>query len=122
MFVTIVLAALIINVAFGRLGLVPTGPRPSRADIFGQVHLDYKLALNVLGVIIFAALSYLTMRRGVTDPVCKMKVDRAKAVRKDVAGQTYYFCSAHCLHAFESNPEQDADPEPAGSVDAAAIR
>jgi len=121
MFVTIVLAALIIDALFGGLGLVPTGPRPSREDIFGQVHLDYKLALNILGVIIFGALMYMTERRGVTDPVCGMKVDRAKAVRKDIAGQTYYFCSAHCLHAFESNPELDADPGPAASVDAAAI-
>jgi len=122
MFVTIVLAALIIDVLFGGLGLIPTGPRPSRGDIFGQVHLDYKLALNILGVIIFVALMYITMRRGVTDPVCGMTVDRAKAVRKDVAGQTYYFCSEHCLHAFEADPEPGAHCEPAGSADAAAIR
>jgi YHS domain-containing protein len=57
--------------------------------------------LNVLGLAIFTALFGLTMRRGVTDPVCGMKVDRAKAVTKQVAGETYYFCSQHCLHAFE---------------------
>jgi YHS domain-containing protein len=111
MFVTMVLAALIINAAFGGLGLIPTGARPTRGDIFGHVHVDYKLALNILGVIIFAALMYMTKRRGVTDPVCGMKVDRAKAVRKDVAGQTHYFCSEHCLHAFEADPNQYTNPK-----------
>ena len=46
------------------------------------------------------------MRRGATDPVCGMKVDQAKAVRMDFAGETYYFCSHGCLHAFESDPQQ----------------
>jgi uncharacterized protein len=76
MFVTMVIAALIINAAFGGLGLIPTGARPSRGDIFGAIHLDYKLALNILGVAIFAALFWLTAGRGATDPVCGMQVDR----------------------------------------------
>ena len=42
------------------------------------------------------------MRRGATDPTCGMKVDKAKAVTKEVAGQTLYFCSQHCLHAYEA--------------------
>ena len=104
MFVTMVIAALIINAVFGGLGLIPTGPRPSRGDIFGSIRLDYKLALNILGVVIFAALFWLTARRGATDPVCGMKVDRDKAATKEFAGDTYYFCSAHCLHAFETDP------------------
>jgi uncharacterized protein len=106
MFVTMVIAALIVNGIFSALGLLPTGPRPTRADIFSSIHLDYKLALNVLGVAIFAALFWLTARRGATDPVCGMKVDRDKALTTDVAGETYYFCSAHCLHAFEAHPDQ----------------
>ncbi len=106
MFVTMVIAALIVDGLFGFAGLIPTGARPSRADIFGSLELDYKLVLNVIGLVIFAALFYLTARRGVTDPVCGMKVDRAKAVRKEIAGQTLYFCSDHCWHAFEANPER----------------
>jgi uncharacterized membrane protein YraQ (UPF0718 family)/YHS domain-containing protein len=105
MFVTMVSAALIINAVFGGLGLIPTGARPSRGDIFGSIRLDYKLALNILGVVIFAALFWLTAHRGATDPVCGMKVDRAKAVTKELGGETYYFCSADCLHAFEADPE-----------------
>jgi uncharacterized protein len=106
MFITMVIAALIVDGIFSALGLIPTGPRPTRADIFSSIQVNYKLALNVLGVIIFAALFWLTARRGSTDPVCGMKVDRQKAVTKDFGGETYYFCSDHCLHAFESDPEE----------------
>ncbi len=106
MFVTMVIAALIVNGLFSALGLVPTGPRPTRADIFSAVHVDYKLALNLLGLAIFAGLFWLTARRGATDPVCGMKVDRDKAVTKEFGGRTYYFCSDHCLHAFEVDPDK----------------
>jgi hypothetical protein len=101
MFVTMVLAALIVNGVFSAAGLIPTGPRPSRGDIFGTIAVNYKLLLNVLGLVIFAALFWLTARRGVTDPVCGMKVDKAKAIRMDFGTETFYFCSEHCLHAFE---------------------
>ena len=80
MFVTMVIAALIVDGIFSVLGLIPTGPRPTRADIFSSITVNYKLALNVLGLAIFAALFWLTARRGATDPVCGMKVDRAKAL------------------------------------------
>jgi len=109
MLVTMILAALAVDGLFSLLGLIPTGPRPSRASVFGSIHLDYKLALNVLGVAMFAALFWLTVRRGATDPVCGMKVDRAKAVTKDSNGQTFYFCSDHCLHAFEADPSNYLD-------------
>jgi uncharacterized protein len=102
MFVTMVIAALLVDGLFSAANLIPTGSRPSRADIFGSVELDYKLVLNVLGLVIFAALFYLTARRGTTDPVCGMKVDRAKAIKRDFGGETYYFCSDHCLHSFRS--------------------
>jgi uncharacterized protein len=105
MFVTMVIAALIVDGLFNGLGLIPHA-RPTRADVFGQVTLDYKLFTNVLGVAVFATLFALTMRRGVTDPMCGMKVDRAKAVRMDFGGETFYFCSQHCLHAFEVHPHK----------------
>jgi hypothetical protein len=100
MFVTMVLAALAIDLLFGGLGLIPSGPRPSRGDVFGSIQVDYKLALNVLGLAIFATLFGLTMRRGVTDPVCGMKVDRGKALTAERDGQTFHFCSEHCRSAF----------------------
>ncbi|MCA1576773.1 MAG: heavy metal translocating P-type ATPase [Acidobacteria bacterium] len=41
------------------------------------------------------------------DPVCHMTVDRVKAAGQDeYKGETYYFCSTHCLHKFRENPEK----------------
>jgi uncharacterized membrane protein YraQ (UPF0718 family)/YHS domain-containing protein len=104
MFMTMVIAALVVDGIFSALGLIPHGPRPTRADIFSSITLNYKLALNLLGLAIFISLFWLTARRGATDPVCGMKVDRQKAVTKEIGDQTYYFCSTHCLHAFEADP------------------
>jgi uncharacterized protein len=108
MLVTMMLAALAIDGLFSLLGLIPSGARPSRGDIFGSVQLDYKLFLNLLSAVVFAALFWLTMRRGVTDPVCGMKVDRAKALTADYGGHTYYFCSPHCREAFVAGPDSYA--------------
>jgi hypothetical protein len=110
MFVTIVIAALVVDLVFGSVGLIPHA-RPSRADVFGQVKVDYKLFTNLAGAAVFAALFLLTMRRGVIDPVCGMKVDRAKALTKDVGGETFYFCSQHCWHAFAADPTQGSAQE-----------
>jgi uncharacterized protein len=119
MFVTMVISALLIDGLFSILGLIPES-HPSRSDIFGSVELDYKLVLNILGIAIFAALFWLTVRRGATDPVCGMKVDRAKAVRLEHAGRTYYFCSEHCREQFLAHPDEDGRREPAsGAVHAA---
>jgi uncharacterized membrane protein YraQ (UPF0718 family)/YHS domain-containing protein len=109
MFVTMVTAALVISGLFHVLGLVPSGARPTRADIFSSIAFNYKLVLNVLGVAIFAGLVWLTARRGVTDPVCGMKVDRDKAVTLTVDGQTHFFCSEHCLLAFQNDPDRRPD-------------
>ena len=98
MFVTMVLAALLVDGLFSAAGLIPH-MRPTRADIFSAVHVDYKLFTNIVGLAVFAALFALTMRRGATDPVCGMKVDKAKAIRMEVGGQTFYFCSDHCAAA-----------------------
>jgi uncharacterized membrane protein YraQ (UPF0718 family)/YHS domain-containing protein len=105
MFVTMVTAAIIVDGLFSGAGLIPH-VRPTRSGIFGSIHVDYKLFTNIAGVAVFAVLFVLTVRRGATDPVCGMKADRAKALRIDFAGDTYYFCSQGCLHAFEANPEQ----------------
>jgi uncharacterized membrane protein YraQ (UPF0718 family)/YHS domain-containing protein len=99
MFVTMVVAALVIDLAFGALGLLPHA-RPTRAGVFGSIQVDYKLALNVAATAIFAALFWLTVRRGATDPVCGMKVDRAKAVTAERDGRALYFCSEHCRSEF----------------------
>jgi uncharacterized membrane protein YraQ (UPF0718 family) len=62
MFLTIVIAALIVDGLFSLAGLIPS-TRPSRADVFGSIEVDYKLALNLVATAIFAALMFLTLRR-----------------------------------------------------------
>jgi uncharacterized membrane protein YraQ (UPF0718 family)/YHS domain-containing protein len=95
MFLTIVIAALLVDGLFSFAGLIPHA-HPARAEIFGKVTLNYKLFANILGIAVFACLFALTTRRGATDPVCGMKVDKARAIRVDLDGRALYFCSEHC--------------------------
>ena len=115
-FVSIVIAALVVDALFSGLGLIPH-VRPARADIFSSVKLDYKLVLNVLATALFAALFALTMRRGATDPVCGMRVDRHKALSGEGPDGTVFFCSEHCRDAYEGRARKDGSRErvPAGS-------
>jgi uncharacterized protein len=100
MLITMMVAALAVDALFSALGLIPTGPRPTESDVFGSIQLDYKLVLNVLATFVFVALFALTARRGATDPVCGMKVDRARALTAQRDGRTFYFCSEHCRAQF----------------------
>ncbi len=101
MFATMVVAALLVDGLFALVGLSPGGPRPDRADIFGSVRVDYKLMLNAVGVAVFAALMWLTQRRGATDPTCGMRVDRDKAVTRSDGHRTVYFCSEACAEKWD---------------------
>jgi hypothetical protein len=56
-----VIAALIVDGIFGLAGLIPS-ERPTADDVFGEIGLDYKLALNVIAAIVFVVLMYLTLR------------------------------------------------------------
>ena len=98
MFITMVIAALLVTGLFSVAGLIPH-THPTHADIFSEVKVDYKLVTNALGAIMFVALFALTMRRGSTDPVCGMKVDKDRAIRRELDGKTVYFCSERCAHA-----------------------
>jgi len=110
MFVTIVLAALIVDGLFAVTGLIPH-TRPTRAEIFGGIHLGYELLANVLATAVFLGLLSLTIRRGATDPVCGMKVDRDRAIRLELAGDTLYFCSSHCADAFQTTSSRASSGE-----------
>jgi uncharacterized membrane protein YraQ (UPF0718 family) len=70
MFVTMVIAALVVDLVFGALGLIPSA-RPSEADVFGSVQLNYKAALNALGLLIFAAFLALGRRGGGSAAHCE---------------------------------------------------
>jgi uncharacterized protein len=98
MLVTMALAALAVDGLFSAAGLIPHA-RPTRADIFGSVKVDYKLFTNLLGTAIFVALFALTVRRGATDPMCGMKVDKQDAIAVRRGSHTDYFCSRECADA-----------------------
>jgi uncharacterized protein len=122
MLVTMILAALVIDLGFSALGLIPD-VRPTADDVFGTIEVDYKLVLNVVATFVFVALIGLTMRRGATDPTCGMTVDKATALRLELDGRTYYFCSEHCRAAFAataSGREQAHDGADAHDHDHAA--
>jgi uncharacterized protein len=118
MFLAIVLAALAVDGIFSATGLIPHA-RPARADIFSSVKVDYKLVLNVIGTVVFVALFALTRRRGVTDPVCGMKVDRARAIRADTAHGAKFFCSEHCRDSYAATHNGDDTLVSAGSANRA---
>jgi uncharacterized membrane protein YraQ (UPF0718 family) len=68
MLVTMTVAALAVDGLFSAAGLIPE-TRPSREDIFGSIELDYKLVLNVIGLVVFGALFRLAARRGRESPL-----------------------------------------------------
>jgi uncharacterized protein len=106
MFGAMVIAALAVDGIFSLLGLVPSH-RPSIASIAERpVTWNYTSVLDIVFAVVFVALFALTLRRGAKDPVCGMTVDRAAASpSSSYGGRTVYFCSAHCKHTFDADPE-----------------
>ena len=43
---------------------------------------------------------------GLTDPVCGMSVTESSPHRHEHDGETYFFCSAHCVKKFAAEPEK----------------
>jgi YHS domain-containing protein len=54
----------------------------------------------VLATAAFATLLGLTRRRGATDPVCGMRVDRSQAIVRVRDGRTHWFCSEGSAEMF----------------------
>ena len=40
------------------------------------------------------------------DPVCGMMVDTAKALRSDIGGRRFYFCSSGCQRTFDGPDDE----------------
>jgi uncharacterized membrane protein YraQ (UPF0718 family) len=113
MLVTMILAALVVDLVFSGLGLIPDA-RPTTDDVFGSIQLDYKLVLNLIATVIFVALIGLTVRRGAIDPVCGMSVDRSGAHRLEHDGRTHFFCSEHCRATFAARASGREQPDDGG--------
>jgi uncharacterized membrane protein YraQ (UPF0718 family)/YHS domain-containing protein len=109
MFASMVIAALVVDGLFSIVGLVPA-TRPSVASIAERpVTWNYTSILDLLFVVVFAALIALTLRRGVKDPVCDMTVDKhANGPTAEYDGRTFFFCGPHCKHTFEADPPRYA--------------
>jgi len=102
MFVTMVAAALVVDGIFSAADLVPTH-RPSIDSIANRgITWNYTTALDIVAFVVFAALIGLTLRRGATDPVCGMTVERSTPHTSRRDGKTFYFCSAHCQKRFDA--------------------
>ena len=110
MVAAMVLAALALDGTFSVLGLVPS-KRPSIDSIASRgISWNYTTFLNIVFFGVAAALFALTLRRGASDPVCGMTVDRhAGKPTATYRGQTYYFCSDGCRAKFEADPERYVD-------------
>jgi Cu+-exporting ATPase len=46
-----------------------------------------------------------------TDPVCGMQVSSDSSYQAEHQGQPYYFCSEHCQHKFQQQPQQYLEQE-----------
>jgi uncharacterized membrane protein YraQ (UPF0718 family) len=84
MFVTMACAALAVDALFNALGLIPSGPRPGRAEIFGGISADYKLALNLIALATFAVLVWIS--RGGRPRAAASSDDRRASVPLGRAG------------------------------------
>jgi uncharacterized membrane protein YraQ (UPF0718 family)/YHS domain-containing protein len=107
MFASMVVAALVVDGLFSLAGIVPAR-RPSIASIADRrVAWNYTSLLDILFAGVFVALIGLTLRRGTTDPVCGMTVDRHGGNPASVhEGRTYVFCGDHCKGAFGAEPSR----------------
>jgi YHS domain-containing protein len=101
-----VLAALAIDLLFCALGLVPETRASIESITERGIELNYTAVLNLAFTVVGAALLWLTVRRGFTDPVCGMRVDRYQTPHQTGwQEQTVYFCSAGCKESFDADPD-----------------
>jgi uncharacterized protein len=109
MLVAMIATALLVDLVFSGLGLVPD-TRPSIESITDRgISFNYTAVLNILFTLVAAALVALTARRGATDPVCGMTVDRhATEHRARFGDRQWFFCSAGCRERFEADPQRYA--------------
>src|SRR5437899_977552 len=115
------LAGFLIGGAFQLLGLAPTNHHLTVFET--QPTWNYTTFLDIAFLLLMAVLAWRFITTGgiemlraharrpqagaelVRDPVCGMSVAPATATQQaDFGGETYYFCSAGCRSAFESDP------------------
>jgi len=111
--VTMSTAGLAIEAIFSAAGLIPHH-RPPQV-VAERFELNYTTALNILFLLVFAAIVWLARHRErlgggagyATDPVCGMQVRVAQAPATRRHGRRLlHFCSDRCAERFDADPER----------------
>lgn len=109
--VTMSIAGLAVEYLFRAVGIHD----PVRHREIVPMHLawNYTAVLNIVAILVFAVVYVLYRRRGqdtatfAKDPVCGMQVEIAHAPAVRVRdGAAVYFCSDHCAHRYDADPER----------------
>jgi uncharacterized membrane protein YraQ (UPF0718 family)/YHS domain-containing protein len=105
-------AGLVTEYLFRALGWVPA---TKTGQVVGDtLRWNYTTVLDIIALTAFAGLYWLYRHRErfgggagyANDPVCGMQVETAHAPASTVhGGRRIYFCSQHCQHRFEADPE-----------------
>jgi uncharacterized protein len=120
-------AGLAVEYLFRAASIQPT-KRPAVVAPTG-FRWNYTTYLDIVFLVVFAALWWLARNQrrlggGVgyaIDPVCGMQVDTANAAaHTDVDGETFWFCSDHCRHRFETSRGVDRTQAEALALDVRA--
>jgi YHS domain-containing protein len=104
-------SGLITELLFRAVGGVPN--RSPTVVATERVAWNYTTVLNIVFVVVFAALLWLHRHHDrfdnahahAVDPVCRMQVEKANAAATISLGdETVYFCSERCRDRFVKNP------------------
>ena len=112
---TMSIAGLAVEYLFRAVGI--TDPRRPTMVVHTGFRWDYTTVLNIVALIAFAGLYWLYRHRDTDsgryakDPVCGMQVEVAHAPAQRVHdGASYWFCSDHCAHRFDTGPTRFTRP------------
>jgi uncharacterized membrane protein YraQ (UPF0718 family)/YHS domain-containing protein len=123
-------AGLTVEYLFRALGIIPT-ERPATVAPT-EFSWNYTTFLNIVFLLVLAGLWWLARNQRrlgggagyAIDPVCGMQVETANAgAHAEFDGRTFWFCSDHCRHRFEADPERyDPTAETVVGVSRASAR
>jgi YHS domain-containing protein/uncharacterized membrane protein YraQ (UPF0718 family) len=121
---TMALAGLATEYLFKAAGILPKTDTAEHGmvgrDVFGW---NYTTVLDVIALAAFAGIYWLYRNRErfgggagyAKDPVCGMQVQIAHApAQRHTKGHSAYFCSDHCAHRFDADPDKFLNAESAG--------
>jgi uncharacterized protein len=120
-------AGLIVEYLFRGLGIEPTERPATVAQT--EFSWNYTTFLNIIFLVLLGGLWWLARNQRrlgggegyAIDPVCGMQVEVANAAaRSERDGQVVYFCSDHCRHRFEADPQRYAEREAEPATHASA--